>query len=90
MYDEHKWVELVEQFRTENYRLYQLSSQSVFTVALQAGLSALKTPLCYRPLNDRNYECPVCQVYSKTRQNAACPACGMQPFDQKTLLKNRD
>ena len=62
MYDDHKWVELVEQFRAENYRLYQLSNQSVFTVALQAGLSALKTPLCYRPLNDRNYECPVCQV----------------------------
>jgi len=62
MYDDHKWVELVEQFRAENYRLYQLSNQSVFTVALQAGLSALKTPLCYRPLNDRNYECPVCQT----------------------------
>jgi len=61
MYDDRKWVELIEQFRAENYRLYQLSSQSVFGVALQAGLSALKTPLCYRPLNDRNYECPVCQ-----------------------------
>jgi len=62
MYDDRKWVELVEQFRAENYRLYQLSNQSVFTVALQAGLSALKTPLCYRPINDRNYECPVCQT----------------------------
>ena len=48
MYDDRKWVELIEQFRAENYRLYQLSSQSVFGVALQAGLSALKTPLCYR------------------------------------------
>lgn len=42
--DENAWNVLVEQFRQENYRLYQLASQSVFTVALQAGLSALKTP----------------------------------------------
>lgn len=42
--DENSWNVLVEQFRQENYRLFQLASQSVFTVALQAGLSALKTP----------------------------------------------
>lgn len=42
--DIHRWDELIEEFRQENYRLYQLASQSVFTVALQAGLSALKTP----------------------------------------------
>ena len=39
-----RWDQLVEQFRQENYRLFQMASQSVFTVALQAGLSALKTP----------------------------------------------
>lgn len=44
MFDENRWQRLIEQFRQENYNLYQLSSQSVFTVALQAGLSALKTP----------------------------------------------
>jgi len=44
MFDEARWLCLIEQFRQENYNLYQLSSQSVFTVALQAGLSALKTP----------------------------------------------
>lgn len=42
--EESRWDKLIEQFRHENYRLFQLSSQSVFTVALQAGLSALKTP----------------------------------------------
>jgi len=62
LFNDSKWQALIQQFRAENYRLYQLSNQSVFTVALQAGLSALKTPLCYRPLNDRNYECPVCQT----------------------------
>jgi len=44
MFDETRWHRLIEQFRQENYNLYQLSSQSVFTVVLQAGLSALKTP----------------------------------------------
>jgi macrophage erythroblast attacher len=42
--DESRWERLIEQFRQDNYRLFQLASQSVFTVALQAGLSALKTP----------------------------------------------
>lgn len=42
--DDGRWEKLVEQFRQENYKLFQLASQSVFTVALQAGLSALKTP----------------------------------------------
>ena len=39
-----RWDRLIEQFRQENYRLFQLSPQSTFTVTLQAGLSALKTP----------------------------------------------
>ena len=42
--DGSRWERLIEQFRQDNYRLFQLASQSVFTVALQAGLSALKTP----------------------------------------------
>lgn len=44
MFEETRWLRLIDQFRQENYNLYQLSSQSVFTVAFQAGLSALKTP----------------------------------------------
>ncbi|XP_063222966.1 E3 ubiquitin-protein transferase MAEA [Bacillus rossius redtenbacheri] len=60
--DEKRWELLVEQFRQENYRLYQLASQSVFTVALQAGLSALKTPQCYSANRENhNTSCPVCQ-----------------------------
>lgn len=46
--DPSRWQCLIEQFRTENYRLHQLSSQSMFTVALQAGLSSLKTSHCYK------------------------------------------
>ncbi|XP_060528117.1 E3 ubiquitin-protein transferase MAEA isoform X2 [Cylas formicarius] len=60
--DEGRWDTLIEEFRQENYRLFQLASQSVFTVSLQAGLSALKTPYCYSENNEnRNPACPVCQ-----------------------------
>ncbi|KAJ8920173.1 hypothetical protein NQ315_011834 [Exocentrus adspersus] len=73
LFDETRWDTLIEQFRQENYRLYQLASQSVFTVALQAGLSALKTPYpfsstatftqCYSDNGEnRNPMCPVCQT----------------------------
>jgi len=74
--DKSRWQSLIHQFRSDNYKLHQLSSQSVLSVALQAGLSSLKTPHCYKQLNisglpgyvmdtkggseDRNIECPVC------------------------------
>jgi hypothetical protein len=35
---------LIQQFRYDNYRLHQLGNSSVFTLTLQAGLSAIKTP----------------------------------------------
>uniref|UniRef100_A0A0A9YIX7 E3 ubiquitin-protein transferase MAEA n=2 Tax=Lygus hesperus TaxID=30085 RepID=A0A0A9YIX7_LYGHE len=59
--EEERWGRLVEQFRQENYKLFQLATQSVFTVALQAGLSALKTPQCYSGSEAKNKSCPVCQ-----------------------------
>lgn len=46
--DKARWQSLIEQFRHENFRLHQLSSQCMFTVALQSGLAALKTPQCYK------------------------------------------
>ncbi|XP_076265375.1 E3 ubiquitin-protein transferase Katazuke isoform X2 [Rhynchophorus ferrugineus] len=62
LFNLNRWNFLIEQFRQENYKLYQLSSQSIFTVTLQAGLSALKTPHCYSDNNEnRNPACPVCQ-----------------------------
>ena len=39
-----RWAGLVDQFRQENFALYQLSQRSVLSVTLQAGLSALKRP----------------------------------------------
>ncbi|GAB6024914.1 hypothetical protein CHUAL_010019 [Chamberlinius hualienensis] len=58
--DESRWELLVQQFRDENFKLYQLNTYSVFSVALQAGLAALKTPQCYKNDLDRNNDCPVC------------------------------
>uniref|UniRef100_A0A0K8TQK5 E3 ubiquitin-protein transferase MAEA n=1 Tax=Tabanus bromius TaxID=304241 RepID=A0A0K8TQK5_TABBR len=58
--DPKRWDDLVLNFRNENYRLFQLSSQSLLSVAVQAGLSALKTPKCYSTVS-KNANCPVCQ-----------------------------
>ena len=44
-----RWVGLIDQFRQENFGLYQLSQRSVLSVTLQAGLSALKTPYPSNP-----------------------------------------
>ncbi|CAH1987553.1 unnamed protein product [Acanthoscelides obtectus] len=64
LFDESRWDTLIEQFRQENYKLFQLASQSVFTVTLQAGLSALKTPQCYSDNHEnRNPLCPVCRPH---------------------------
>ena len=47
------------QFRADNFALNSLTSQPLLSVTLQAGLSALKTPMCYQPEN-KNINCPVC------------------------------
>jgi len=60
LFDESRWTQLIEQFRQENFKLFQLSSTSVFSVTLQSGLSALKTPQCYRRDGERVADCPVC------------------------------
>ncbi|ETN63502.1 erythroblast macrophage protein emp [Anopheles darlingi] len=60
LFDPQRWNDLVLHFRLENYRLFQLPSQSVLSVAVQAGISALKTPQCYS-YTSKNMNCPVCQ-----------------------------
>lgn len=60
LFDETRWEGLTEQFRQENFKLFQLSATSVFTATLQSGLSALKTPQCYRKDGDKTPDCPVC------------------------------
>lgn len=60
LFDTARWNDLVLNFRNENYRLFQLSTQSLLSVAIQVGLSALKTPQCYSSVA-KNINCPVCQ-----------------------------
>ncbi|NWT87277.1 MAEA protein, partial [Lanius ludovicianus] len=62
---------LIQQFRYDNYRLHQLGNNSVFTITLQAGLSAIKTPQCYKEDgSSKNPDCPVC---SKSLNKLAQP-----------------
>jgi len=53
LFDPCRWNRLVEQFRKENFQLHNLNDQSVLSVTLQAGLSALKTPY---PFNTTSFQ----------------------------------
>nr|XP_061793377.1 E3 ubiquitin-protein transferase MAEA-like isoform X1 [Nerophis lumbriciformis] len=69
--DPARWKMLIQQFRYDNYRLHQLGNNSVFTITLQAGLSAIKTPQCYKEDGtSKNPDCPVC---SKSLNKLAQP-----------------
>ncbi|KAH9405081.1 PREDICTED: macrophage erythroblast attacher-like [Rhagoletis zephyria] len=77
LFDAKRWQRLVEQFRAENFRLYQLTNASIFSITLQAGLSSLKTPQCYRKdATARNNECPVCsELLNKLAATLPCAHC---------------
>lgn len=75
-FDVSRWNSLIDQFRSENFKLYQLSQTSVFSVTLQAGLSALKTPQCYKKNGERNSDCPVCSdLLNKLATSLPCAHC---------------
>lgn len=76
LFDESRWDQLIEQFRNDNFKLYQLSTTSVFSVALQAGLSSLKTPHCYKKDGEKNGDCPVCSdLLNKLAAGLPCAHC---------------
>ena len=54
-----RWNAIMKQFRSDAYQLYSLPSQSLLSLALQAGLSSMKTHGCYKD-SDKNVNCPVC------------------------------
>lgn len=67
-----RWETLIDEFREENFRLYQLNTQSVFSACLQCGLSSMKTPKCF--------SCAVRDTDMQTAPNcrnraADCPVC---------------
>lgn len=75
LFDPMRWNDLILSFRLENYRLFQLANQSVLSVVVQAGLSALKTPQCYSATS-KNINCPVCQPYfNQMAQNLPFSHC---------------
>ena len=51
LYNPSRWFQLVEQFRADNFALFSLTSQPLISISLQAGLSALKSPMCYMVCN---------------------------------------
>lgn len=57
LYDKRRWQKLIEQYRQDNFALHSLPTESLLSINIQAGLSALKTPLCR---HDVNPDCPVC------------------------------
>ncbi|KAJ3103932.1 GID complex subunit containing RING finger motif [Phlyctochytrium planicorne] len=61
MFLESRWTQLIEQFRSDNFALNCLTLQPLLQTSLQAGLTALKTPMCYEPSN-QNVNCPVCSA----------------------------
>ncbi|KAG8508612.1 E3 ubiquitin-protein transferase MAEA [Galemys pyrenaicus] len=76
--DPARWRMLIQQFRYDNYRLHQLGNNSVFTLTLQAGLSAIKTPYpcapcgqCYK--EDGSSKSPDCPVCSRSLNKLARP-----------------
>ncbi|KAF9578964.1 GID complex subunit containing RING finger motif [Lunasporangiospora selenospora] len=59
LYDKSRWTDLISQFRSNNFALQYFTPEPLLAVTLQAGLAALKTPMCYKP-EHRNVNCPVC------------------------------
>ncbi|KAJ3123667.1 GID complex subunit containing RING finger motif [Physocladia obscura] len=59
MFDESRWDQLIIQFRAENCILNTLTTQPTLHTVLQAGMAALKTPMCYQAEN-QNVKCPIC------------------------------
>jgi macrophage erythroblast attacher len=80
LYDRKRWQMLVEHYRQENLALHSLTPQSLLSVTLQAGLAALKTPLCRRDISS---DCPVCvepvwelaKVLPFSHQTVSCIIC---------------
>ncbi|XP_073031664.1 protein MAEA homolog [Primulina eburnea] len=59
LFEAKQWDYLVEQFKQEFCRLYGMTLEPLLNIYLQAGLSALKTPFCYK--DDCTKEDPLSQ-----------------------------
>ncbi|EFJ07304.1 hypothetical protein SELMODRAFT_133748 [Selaginella moellendorffii] len=47
LFDDNQWEKLIQLFKDEFCKMHGMTSPSLLHIYIQAGLSALKTPLCY-------------------------------------------
>jgi len=72
MFASQHWSELIEQFKHDCYVLFSLTSNSLLSITLEAGLSALKTPMCSESAN-KNPNCPACnKQFQEVAQTLPC------------------
>lgn len=76
--DPARWRMLIQQFRYDNYRLHQLGNNSVFTITLQAGLSAIKTPY------------PLMQIFLRVKESLAGVYFWRMDAFQRAQIRNVD
>jgi len=59
LYDDSRWVNLIQAFRLAIYNLNSLPTEPLLNLALYSGLASLKLRSCnHKP--SRNVDCPVC------------------------------
>ncbi|RYR36824.1 hypothetical protein Ahy_A09g041779 [Arachis hypogaea] len=64
LFEAKQWDFLVDQFKQEFCKLYGMTMEPLLNIYLQAGLSALKTPYCYK--DDCTKEDPLSQEAFRT------------------------
>ncbi|CAM9686082.1 unnamed protein product [Chrysoparadoxa australica] len=60
LFAEERWLDLVDELRLTLERTVGLEKLTVLELALQCGISALKTPVCCSKQQTKQRNCPVC------------------------------
>jgi macrophage erythroblast attacher len=58
-YEDERWDALIDQFKKESLMINHLTPQPMLNLVLQAGLTALKTEMCFDN-EKKNLNCPCC------------------------------
>ena len=58
-FEETRWNDLAEQFKSDNYKVHCITSTPIFTQVFSTGLTAIKTSSCYKP-SEFKEDCPTC------------------------------
>ncbi|EGR28956.1 hypothetical protein IMG5_166230 [Ichthyophthirius multifiliis] len=69
-FNEQRWNDLIEQFKSLYYKIYGLTSNSQLNTCLQAGISCLKVLNCQYEKFQCPDKCPICSPFiSKLSEN---------------------